>query len=449
MAAQSEQPAAPMPTDDRAGGGWERVWDFLTSARCAAILTLLTAFAFLIAGIFPQAPAMGADSTAQLRWLAEAAARWGALGPTLRTLGLFQIAASPLWRGVLGLWVFVLLLHAAQELGRALRYAKADAIALPRRARGQRLADGDAARVLAALDGALLQVGYRTRVERSGDRVHLHAVRTGWAAWLRFGAALGLLLATVALLLSGLGSRLEEVALGPGETVALAVRAGWSVALEDGAEGGLWPVAVLGPEGEPISQGFVGPQHPLWTASLTLHMARSFPGVVVSATDGQGKPVPLQAAGESSAAGMLFLRFDEDQPEQYFAAPDVGDTVRLALNPAGNGTPAFAFQVFHGMDIQPAREGTFADETTTPSNGITYRFAAGQYPMLVATTDISRYPLWAGTVIAIACIVASAWVSARAALVQAAQVDNRVAVQYLASDAETEGVIQKALQQGT
>ncbi len=446
MAAQSEQPAAPMPTDDRAGGGWERVWDFLTSARCAAILTLLTALAFFIAGIFPQAPAAGADSTAQLRWLAEAAARWGALGPALRGLGLFQIAASPLWRGVLGLWVFVLLLHAAQELRRALRYAKADATALPPRARGQWLADGDAARVLGALDGALSQAGYCTRTERSGDRLHLHAVRTGWAAWLRLGAAVGLLLAAVALLLSGLSSRSEEVALGPGETVALTVRAGWSVALGDGAEGSLWPVAVLGPEGEPLSQGFVGPQRPLWTASLTLHMARSSLGVVVSATDGQGKPVSLQAAGESSAAGMLFLRFDEDQPEQYFAAPDVGDTIRLALNPtAENGTPAFAFQVFHGMDIQPAHEGTFADETTTTSNGITYRFAAGQYPVLVAATDISRYPLWAGTAIAMVCIVASAWVSARAALVQAAQVDNRVAVQYLATDAETEAAIRKAL----
>ncbi|MGB9593970.1 MAG: hypothetical protein ACPL7R_07520, partial [Anaerolineae bacterium] len=65
--------------------------------------------------------------------------------------------------------------------------------------------------------------------------------------------------------------------------------------------------------------------------------------------------------------------------------------------------------------------------------------------MLVAVTDISRYPLWVGTMIAIACMVASAWASARAALVQATQVDNRVALQYLAGDAETEAVIRKAL----
>lgn len=446
MAAQSEQPAAPMPTDDRAGG-WERAWNFLTSPRCAAILILLAAFVSLLAGIFPQAPDAGVDTPAQLRWLAEATARWGTLGPTLRALGLFQIATSPLWRSLLGLGVFVLLLHSAQELWRALRYAKPDASTLPPRAQEQRLANGDAAQVIAALNDALAQAGYRTRTVRRGESLQLHAVRAGWAAWLRFGVALGLLLATVALLLSGVIARSENVALGPGETVPLTLRPGWSLALEDSANGSRWPVVLLGPEGEVISRGHIGPQRPIWAGSLTLHMARSVTGVVVSATDGQGGPVSLQAAGESSAAGTLFLRFDEDQPEQYFAAPDVGDTIRIALNPgAGMGAPAFAFQVFHGMDIQPAREGTFTDEATTASNGIAYRFAAGQYPMLVAVTDISRYPLWAGTAIAIACILASAWVSARAALVQATQVDNRVALQYLASDADTENVIRKALQ---
>jgi len=441
VADQFGQPVAPMLTADRAGG-WERVWDFLTSPRCAAILILLVALVALLAGVFPQAPALVGGATTQLRWLAEATAHWGALGPTLRALGLFQVATSPLWRGVLGFGVFVLLVNAAEELRRAWGYTKSDASALPPRMRGQRLVDGDATQILAAVDNALTTDGYRTRTALTGNMVHLHAVRTGWASWLRVGAALGLLLSAVALLLSGSVSRSEEVALGQGETVALAVRPGWSVALgDDNTRGPRWPIVLLGPEGEAISQGFVGPQHPLWAGGLTLHMVRSFPGVVVSATDGQGNPVSLQAAGEASTAGTLFLRFDEDQPEQYFAAPHVGDTLRLALNPAAE----FAFQVFHGTDIQPAREGTFADEATTTSNGITYRFAAGQYPMLVAVTDISRYPLWVGTMIAIACMFASAWACARAALVQVTQADNGVAVQYLAGDAETEAAIRRAL----
>lgn len=445
MAAQSAQPAAPVPTDDRAGG-WERVWDFLTSPRCAAVLILLAASLFLLAGIFPQASAMGEDAATQLRWLAEAAARWGTFGPALRALGLFQIAASPLWRSLLGVGVFVLLLHVAQELWRSLRYAKTDACALPLGARGQRLAEGDAAQILAALDAALARAGYRTRTVQSGEGLQLHAVRAGWASWLRFGAALGLLLATVALLLSGIVSRSEQVALGPGEAMPLTLRPGWAVALGDSAEGGRWPVILLGPEGDTSARGLIGPQRPMVMTDLTLHMARSVTGVVVSATDGEGKPVLLQAAGGSSAAGTLFLRFDEDQPEQYFAAPSVGDTLRVALNPnAGSGAPTFAFQVFHGMDIQPAREGTFAEAVTITSNGIAYRFAAGQYPMLVAVTDISRYPLWAGTALAIACVLASAWVSARAAWVQATQVDSRVALQYLAGDAATEDVIRKAI----
>ncbi len=445
MAAQSEQPAAPMPTDDRAGG-WERVWDFFTSPRCAAILILLIAFVFLLAGIFPQFPATGENATAQLRWLAEATARWGTLGPTLRALGLFQIAASPLWRGVLGLGVFVLLLHAAQELWRALQYAKTDATALSPRARGRRLIKGDATHILTALDAALTKAGYRTRTVHSGADLHLHAVRAGWAAWVRFGAALGLLLVATALLLSGLVARSEQIAMEPGKAVPLTLQPGWSVAMAEGTKGSLWPVTVLGPEAETKAQGTIGPQRPMWAGSLTLHMTGTFTGVLVSATDERGTPVPLQAADESSEAGTLFLRFDQDQPEQYFAAPSVGDTVRVALSPnVGTNSLLFAYEVFHGMDTQPAREGTFAHETIATSGGVTYRFAATQYPVVVAVRDVSRYLLWAGTVIAMGCLLASAWASARAARIQATQADNRVALVYLATDLETEDTIRKAL----
>lgn len=445
MAVQSGQPTAPMPTGDRASG-WERVWDFLTSCRCAAVLLRLTAFVLLLAGIFPQAPVSSDDTTAQLRWLAEATARWGTLGPTLRALGLFHIATSPLWRMLLALGVFVLLVHAAQELSRALRYAKPDAANLPVRVQGQHLADGDAAQAIAALESALRQAGYRTRTEPAGDALRLHAVRRGWTAWLRFGTAVGLLLVVGALLLSGIASRSEYAALGPGENVPLSLRPRWSVALAGGAQGTGWPVVLTGPEAEPRAQGIIGPQRPLWAGALTLHMARTFAGVVVSATDAQGTPVPLQAAGESSAVGTLFLRFDEDQPEQYCAAPSVGDTIRVALDAAADGgAPTFAFQVFHGMDIQPSREGMFSSETATTSDGITYRFAAGRYPAVFAIHDPSRYPLWLGTAIAIVCLVASASARARAAVIQALQAEERVAVAYLASDAETETVIRRAL----
>ena len=445
MAARSEQPAASTPTDDRAGG-WERVWEFLTSPRCAAILIILVAFVFLLAGIFPQAPTTGADSAAQLRWLAEAAARWGAPGPTLRALGMFQVADSLLWKGTLGLGVFVLLLHLAHNLRRALQYAKTDASSLPRRAQGQRVADGSAAQVLASVDAALARACYRTRTESTGEALQLHAVRDGWAWGLRAGAAFGLLLVAAALLLSGRVSRSEELALGPGEAATLALRPGWSVSLGDGAQGALWPVLLLGPEGDVRARGVIGPQRPLWAGGLTLHRTRSFAGVVVSATDDGGAPVSLQAAGESSAVGTLFLRFDEDQPEQYFAAPDVGDTIRIALNPdADGGAPTFLFQIFHGTDIQPAHEGTFSDEGTAASNGITYRFAAGQYPAAVAIRDPSRYPLWAGAVLAVVCGLASAWASARAAVVQATQAANRAALRFWASDADTADVIREAL----
>lgn len=445
MAVQSGQPTAPMPTGDRTGV-WERAWDFLTSSRCAAVLLLLTAFVLFLAGIFPQAPASGNDTTAQLRWLAEATARWGASGPTLRALGLFHIATSPLWRILLALGVFVLLVNAAQELWRALRYARSDTAGLPTWAQGQRLADGDAAQAIAALESVLRQAGYRTRTEPVGDTLRLHAVRAGWAAWLRFGTAVGLLLVAGALLLSGIASRSEYAALGPGENAAVSLRPGWSVALADGAQGAGWPVVLIGPEAELRAQGIIGPQRPLWAGPLTLHMTHTFAGVVVSATDAQGAPVPLQAAGESSAVGTLFLRFDEDQPEQYFAAPSVGDTIRVALDAAaGGGATTFAFQIFHGMDIQPSREGAFSAEAATTSDGITYRFTAGRYPAVLVIRDPSRYPLWLGTVIAIVCLIASAWARARAAFVQVVQFQRRAAVTYLASDAETEAVIRRAL----
>lgn len=91
------------------------IWSTLTSPWLLLVLSLALVLLAGIAFVLPQLPGQLYDEpTAAERWLTNSAEEFGALGPLLRSAGLFAVLRSPLLQGVVALMVFVLFVQFAR-----------------------------------------------------------------------------------------------------------------------------------------------------------------------------------------------------------------------------------------------------------------------------------------------------------------------------------------------
>jgi hypothetical protein len=257
-------------------------------------------------------------------------------------------------------------------------------------------------------------------------------------------------LIVASLLLSGAVAQWQQVALGPGESASLSLRAGWSALLRDfSAEPGddarfLGTLAVFGPEAELLSEGAIAMERPLWAKGLTLHMSGTGPGIQVGAVEA-GKAMMLQPASGAAQVESLFLRFDEDQPEQYFAVPDVGDTVRVVLHPGGNGGREFLAQVYRGAEVQPRAEKLLSGSGSLNVEDVIYSFAAMEYPILIAASNPAKGLLWAGALLAFLAVLAMLLFRASGVLVRAAERNGTTYLQILSDDADAMAIARRSV----
>ena len=451
VAVQPELPGDALQSD-LARGPLERLWAFVASPACAAILLALAALLILVSAVFPQLSPATSDAASREQWLAETAARWGTLGPTLRTLGIFQILDSLLWKICLGLGVWALLLRLEVSARRAWGFARGDVSGMEVRFREEAEVAGAAETVLSSVRRDLEERGFRARIVQDANLSSLHAVRQPRALFLRATCVLGALLIVVSILLSGAGARWEQIALGPGESAPLSLRSGWSARLKDfAAEPGddtqfRGALAVFGPEADLLAEGVIAMERPLWVKGLTLHMSGTGPGLQVGAAGKAGKPMMLQPASGAAQVESLFLRFDEDQPEQYFAVPEVGDTVRVVLHPGAGGSPrGFLVQVYRGVEVQPRAEKLLSGSSSLIVEDVTYSFAAMEYPVLIASSNPARGLLWAGAIIAILAALAMLFFKSSGVLVRAAERNGRAYLQFLTDGAEAMGIVRGAV----
>lgn len=450
MAVQPELPGDALQSSP-AVGPLGRLWAFLASPACAATLLALAALLLLLSAVFPQLSPVTSDAAARERWLAETSARWGTLGPALRTLGAFNIQDSLVWKIVLGLGVWSLLVRLVESARRAWDSSRGDASRMDARFRHE-------AEVAAAPEAALARVrqileveGFRARIVQDTGLNSLHAVRKPSALFVRAAVTLGALLVVASLLLSGAVARWEQVALGPGESVSLSSRAGWSALLRDfAAEPGdgarfRGTLAVFGPEAELLAEGAIAMERPLWAKGLTLHMSGTGPGLQVGAAGKAGKAMMLQPASGAAQVESLFLRFDEDQPEQYFAVPDVGDTVRVVLHPVGNGGREFLAQVYRGAEVQPRAEKLLSGSGSLTVDDVTYSFAAMEYPILIAASNPAKGLLWVGAILTIVAALAMMFLKSSSVLVRAAGRNGTTYLQILSDGADAMAIARGAI----
>ena len=441
VALHPEQPSA-TSSGRPARNPLDRLWNFLDSPVSAAVLLAVTALMATLAGLVPQMPPSLGDALAQSQWLAETASRWGAFGETLRSLGLFRIENSLLWRGCLGLSLLAVLVLFEASARRAWWAARNELANVPLPIAEERIAQDDAASLLARLAGRFSERGFRTRQTQSGGISQLHAVTHPWAFWLRAALHLGVLLILVALLLGDVSLRTEQLALGPGESSRLSLREGWSVRLrelDENPAGGQYvhaSLALFDGEATVLKEAEVRTQRPMSVDGLSLHLTATRPALEVSAADESGQPMPLQSAGGIVEADALLLKFGEAEPEQYFAIPEVGDTVRVALHPDPTAAAQFLVQIYRGTETQPREERLLGAAQSLTVDGVTYTFAPTVFVTLTASSRSLRWLLWTGALLALLSALLLRLFSPRAILVQATEMGGQVYVQVLASDSD-------------
>ena len=443
MAAQAERLSEPTQ-GNRAGDPIGRLWGFLASPSSAALFLALTALLVVLSGILPQLPSDLADPNAQARWFAEVSARWGPAGAAFQSLGLFHVRDSLLWKACLGLGILTLLVLLEASIRRAWKGMQTDASLSVLSPSEERAVAAGADVALARLQVHLAGGGFRTRIAQTAGMTTLHALKRPWAAWLRVGAHLGALGIVAALLLEGVVGRAAQISLGPGESAPLGLRGGWSVLLKEFGEvsGVSNPyrgrVTVFGPEANLVGEGPVGTQIPVWAGGVTLHLSAIGDGLEVTATGADGKPLTLHSSSGTAESAPLFLHFDESQPEQYFAAPDVGDTVRVVLHPGGKGGRAeFLVQVYRGAEVEPRQEQLLADARSLHVDGVTYVFTPRPFATLAAVDNPLVWVLWAGAALVLVSLVLARAFPLAAILVRAAEFGGATHVQVFAGDEAT------------
>lgn len=440
VAVHAEQPSATSPGRP-SGSPLDRLWNFLASPVSAAVLLAVTALMATLAGLVPQMPPSLGDALAQSQWLAETASKWGALGETFRSLGLFRIEHSLAWRVCLGLSLLAVLVLFEASVRRAWWAARNEWTNVPLPIAEEHMAQDDVASVLVRLAGRFSERGFRTRQAQSGEASQLHAVTHAWAFWLRAALHLGVLLALVALLLGDVSLRTEQLALGPGESSRLSLREGWSVRLRELDENPSSrqhihaSLALFGGEATVLEEAEVRTQQPMSVGSLSLHLTATGPALSVRAADKAGKPMPLQSAGGLVEADALLLKFGEAEPEQYFAIPEVGDTVRVVLHPdSATSAAQFLVQIYRGTETQPREERLLGEAHSLTADGVTYTFAPTFFVTLTASSHSLRWLLWTGALLSLLSALLLRLFSPRAVLVQAMERGGQVYVRVLASD---------------
>jgi cytochrome c biogenesis protein ResB len=350
---------------------WRATWQLATSDGLLAALLLGIAAGLAITAWLPQMPV--ADPAAYARWLSKAQARFGNTTPTMQTLGLFAIARSLGFRALLALLAGCLLLRLI-EIGDRLRQNRG----LARPAGEWRELTG------VRLPGAANNLR-RRRYRVLSEPPLLQADRWPWADLFPLLAHGGALLLLAGLLVTHLwGWRVEGLIVQSGERATLPDTSKWVALDEDASEVTHSP-------------------------GIVTFVEERGPGVQVRATDGTGRPLPLQQTAEADPVTQLTVALTEDQ---YLAIPEAQLILRLAPQPGGvieAHSPVLA-QVYRSPPGRLETETIVEGDAELTVDQVTLELASVPYARLTATSNPGLWPTGAGLVLLVAGLLGSvAW----------------------------------------
>jgi hypothetical protein len=272
---------------ERSSDPWQIIWRFATSDSVLVILLLAIAASVMFTAWIPQRPSSDVDYA---RWLSQVQARFGDVTPIVRTLGLFNVTGSFVFRTLVALVSGCLVLRLIERADRLWRSREATE-------------PGEDWRGISGESLAELLDRLRGRRYRAVDESSFYQVdHWPWADLCLLAVYSGALLLLMGLLLSYLwGWEVEGLVLQRGQRLSLPGD-DWVALSEAGSE----------------------TRH---SSGVISFVETRGPGVHVRAVNDDGEALQLQLAAEAEPSSDLLMALTEDK---YFAVPEANLIAHLA-----------------------------------------------------------------------------------------------------------------------
>ncbi len=407
----------------------DSLWYLASAPQTLALLSALLAATLAFAASVSQMP-RGLDAVAEEQWLASALPRFGRFGQFLRAVGAFNVLDGAFMHMLLAALAFVLALRLAAQVRFAIRLQQGTGI--PLAPAGLPVAQADAhspladvvQRVIAACRGRFPV----TRIAEREGHVQVYAERRRVGAWGPALTYLGALVLLAGLLVDGLlgWGAPAPVILAPGASAVVGAADRLTLTLADIADEPASSTITLAHANQEatVRAGFAWPGR--WR-NIWLAQRATGPALVVSATDGSGRLLPLQSLAAGGEVGeSLQLLFSETQNEQAFAIPTLNLTLRAIYYPAlpdrGITAPVYQVEAYREDEAAPLASALVEDEADVPLGSVRLSLAAERYVELAVAylpglvlVALGGILLLAGAALSACCGPMRAWVDITAA----------------------------------
>jgi len=351
---------------------WRAIWQVATSDHLAAAVLLGIAAGLIITAWLPQTPVN--DPVAYARWLSRAQARFGDATPTMRTLGLFLVSRSFVFRTLLALLAGMLLLRlieAGDRLwqNREIATPEGEWHDLP----GIRLSD-------------VMHDLHRWRHRILGKPPLVQADRWPWADMFPLLAYGGGLLFLIGLLITHLwGWQIDGLIVQSGERVTLPRTDAWV----------MWNETTQAVTHSP---------------GIATHIEEQVPGVKARAQDNTGRPLSLQQTPEVEPVAQLTLALAD---VQYFAIPDAQLVVRMVppsnrpIDPVSEADNPILVQIYRSPPGRLAAETVVEQAAQLSIDDVTLELTDVPYARLTVICNPGLWPTGVGLTLLVVGLLGS------------------------------------------
>jgi len=380
LPARNTNSGAEHTTQARQPDPWRIAWHFATSNTLLAAALVILAVLLFATAYLPQVPANTSSGVSDLavysRWLALVQNRFGSTSTLLQTLGLFSIFNTVLFRALVGLiggLLIVRLIDSIEET-QASRFPPPPSNDQDAFTSDQALAD-----IIVWLRSR------RFRVIETDE--YIIADRFPMSTLSRILAIVGALCLMIGLALSSTSGWRSQALLGIGETAPVGHNTPYSLHLNSLHEDTSGQITIL-QEIDPLASGLVARGRSLDAAGLSIHLQDVGPATRVSATISESHALDLLASASAAPTQELLLLFTPNEPERFFAIPDVEMLVRIGLSQPTQTFRVWLYQTRTGGILF---EGNLPTEGTIHTENVTLKIQTEKYANLIAAHNPGKW----------------------------------------------------------
>ena len=412
LPAASMEPPPPRP---RPGLGL-RLWRVIGSPWCTFSLLALMALVGILSLLLPQAET--ASSPVQGQWLATLQGRYGRWTGLLSSLGLFDIAHALWFQVLLVLVAYQSTVAIGEGCDKAWRWLRPGVVPAPQSPPAQIWKRGEMSLPLSLEQGvsqvqsALQRLDYQVVATQDGGEALLEAMRHPWLTLGRPLAHGGLVLACVAVLLSGrLDWQEGLVTLSPGQSYELRHMVGAVLHMDKAglarSSSRLYSWISLMRDGQVWCTGIASLDRALNCEGVHIRQGSTEPALHIGGYDRTGHPLAIQSLrGEEGDASGITLAMPSYLPDRYAVLPERGLMFHVEASSARGDSP-LRLEVYRGQQSVPLLEQDIVGPISLALDDVTFNFNPTRVPALRVYHTPTRPLRWMGLGLACAGLLAS------------------------------------------